>query len=196
MGPAFAASAGILVLLGYGMYLRDQVAERVKPNATSWALWTVGEAVSVLVYRDVTHDWTKLVVPLTCLFGSAAILFMAVRTRRFVLPDRTELTAAGLDLLMFVGWMSGKVPGLTYAVLLLSTCITFVPIIRSTLLDPDNERPLTWAVWVAGYACFLMTTLLNWESLAATALPALYCILHGLVGGLAVRKYGLRARPK
>ncbi len=175
----------MIVLAGYGLYLRDQLKSTISPNISSWALWTFGEAITILVYSNLTDDLPKLAVPVACLFGSSLILAISVRTGRFVRPDKLELTAAALDLVILYAWVTDFFPSLTYGLLLLSTTISFIPILRSTYTHPQNERASTWIVWTLGYCAFLAVTVVNWEGWASTALPALYCVLNACVAMFA-----------
>lgn len=178
LANACGVLGAVCMLLGYGLYFRDQLAMRVTPNASSWSLWLLGEAVTLLIYRDLTPDFAKLAMPVTCLIGSLVVWVVALRDRNFVRPRWYDLIIVTLDLLILARHVFVQDSTVTYVMLLLDTTLTFIPVLLSTRAFPTNESPRTWAIWGIAYFFFALTAVISWEGFASLALPFLYFFLH------------------
>ncbi|MCA3254417.1 MAG: hypothetical protein INF91_02235 [Alphaproteobacteria bacterium] len=174
-------------ITGYGFYLSLIRGGAITPNATSVALWLFGNVVSLWAYGLVTQDLAKLAVPIACTAGMVLVAVEAVRLRRFVVPDATDLWLAALDVCVIATWLVARNASTTYVALLIDTVFSFVPILRSTWRTPSHENWRPWFIWTAAYGLMFAVALLHWEGWMPAALPLAYVVCHLAVGLVSTR---------
>lgn len=186
-GAVAGLFAAILQLFGYAAYLRALRRRQVRPNATSWVLWTVGSILSLIVYAKVTHDWLMLLLPIACALASLMVLAWLVIEWHFVRADRGDYLTVVADLLVVAVWLVSNDATIVYVALLIDTGVAFVPILRSVRADPQSEVALPWVIWTIAYGAMVLAGLLRYDGWEPLALPLLYVVLHAIVGYSATR---------
>ena len=185
---ALGVLAGLVQLAGYYIYNKHLTSEKIRPNATSWALWAVGSLMVVALYHDLAADWVKEFLPFVCALALiATFIHMTVRGS-FLRPDRLDLEVLALDAVVVLYWVVSDDPFISNVFLELDIWITFIPIIRSTWKDPSTEESKPWLIWTVAYALFTIVVILRWEKWWDLLLPINYLILHGIIWFLAKRQ--------
>ncbi len=179
--------SGVMQLAGYITYIVGMAKFGVRPNFTSWGLWVFGAAVSILVYQSETSDAWKLVLPITCAVCSVVVALYALLQRSFDIPDKLDVFIALCDIAVIGLWIAFKNSHLAYYFLILDTTISFLPIVRSTLANPQAEIKEAWAIWTLAYVTLVLVCLTNWEGILPMLLPSAYLCLHFCIF-LIVRK--------
>ena len=202
--------AGLLQVLGYVFYIRD---EEIDPNPVTWFMFAYGTGILALLEWDSEATLPELILPVTCAILSIYISYRCWKTARKRDPskwwpedwwpeDKVEQWSFISDILITIGyigaWGLAAYALLTpehreYAVLAflflsnLSTFPSFYPLLRQAYHRPETENWLPWAVWTSAYACLAVVTYNTqgelWHALMFYPLSNVF--LHGLVALIA-----------
>lgn len=202
--------AGFLQLLGYLFYIWN---EDIDPNPVTWFMFAYGTFLLTILEWDGEATVPELLLPAVCTAFAIYVSFVCWRKARAQNPhkwwpedwwpeDRGEqisfVSDIGLTLLYLIAWslaaynfVSGDVR--EYAVLVflflsnVSTFPAFYPIIRETLIHPEKEHWVPWAIWAAAYAVLGMVTFAThgafWHALMFY--PVANAVMHGLMAIVA-----------
>lgn len=200
-----AVQAGIVQALGYALYVRYVVRERITPNPTSWLMFAYGTSVLVLVEYAIGASWRELALPGVCAACAVAVAGICAFRRQLGWPeDNVERWAFLSDVALTVGYVGAwalsraeaigeetrQVANVALLIGLNATTITsFIPILRSTWREPFHERPEPWLVWTLAYGLLLLTTLWSGGHPALLIYPVLAVLMHGCIGVLAVGRH-------
>ena len=188
IGAFFGVTAAGLHLLGYALYLRALLRDHIKPNATSWLLWSGGSVLSVAIYSQNTKDMVLLILPAVCAVASVGIVAVVAVRGALRRLDGADCVALVFDLAVVAVWVATENARLAYAALLLDIAVTFVPIWRSTAQSPEGEQPLPWIIWSLAYAVMAMAVACRWDGWMPLLFPLVYLIAHGGVAILAAQR--------
>jgi hypothetical protein len=203
---ALGLAAGAMQALAYLIYLRQVVAGECRPNGMTWLLWTVGTLVFLAIEADIGAPVSVLLLPAVCALCS---LWLAVRCfvrASYIAPEPQDRTILALDAAILAGYgalvygpfavPSGSAAGLVFVMLPgISSVVAGWPIVRTTSIDPGNERPLAWFVWSAAYTLVALAAIAEGLSWPYLAYPAMNLGLHLVIGALAMRRLDSPARP-
>jgi hypothetical protein len=167
--------AAMLQACGYLSYYK--LTE--KPNAASWLIWFYGNALMLVSYTSFTHvTWIES-LPILCAILNIAIVILFFIQKKFTWPDKTEWLFVGVDILITLLWfVLTHVPSIAnfyhqtcgirlscdvfiHILLLGSAIVSFVPILRQTLHNADDEHPRPWLFWSMAYAVWLVAEILH-----------------------------------
>lgn len=197
----FGVTAFLLHLLAYGMYAREVLRERVKPNAATWGMWLVGSVVEWQTYDHMMGaHWSTSALPFACVLGLVAIFAATIASQMrerargstkkvYHKPEWQDWGLVSFDLFALWLWLSFDMAEQANTIAVATTIVTFIPIWRTTWREPQSERPAMWLIWSAAYACMFTALLLGesenmwWQGFY----PAYYFLLHGVVAILAYR---------
>ena len=202
--------AGLLQLVGYLLYVRD---EEIEPNPVTWLMFAYGTMLLTVLEWDRQASAAELALPVVC---SSMALFVAARCwRRARRADPSRwwprewwpddwrdrasfqadlaltalyLAAAALTYSRWIGEGARETAVIVFLVgANLTTLTAFFPLLRGVVEDPSHERSTPWAVWAAAYALLGVTTYAVqgeiWSELMLY--PALNTVLHGSVAVLS-----------
>lgn len=185
---ATGITAGIVQLHGYWVYNSHVRKGHIIPNGASWFIWGIGSLIAFFIYFDLTHDLIKSTLPFLCsLAAFVTFVFFAIRGH-LSKPDSFEIYILILDFCVVVFWLTTGNPRLASLFLQIDVIISFIPIIRSTLIDPSSEKPGAWKIWTLAYLLLTVTVLIRWESWWELLFPINYLLLHALIWRLSLRK--------
>ncbi|HVL18879.1 MAG TPA: hypothetical protein VM387_12805, partial [Gemmatimonadales bacterium] len=204
--------AGLLQLVGYLLYVRD---EEIEPNPVTWLMFAYGTMLLTVLEWDRQASAAVLALPVVC---SSMALFVAARCwRRARRADPSRwwprewwpddwrdrasfqadlaltalyLAAAALTYSRWIGEGARETAVIVFLVgANLTTLTAFFPLLRGVVEDPSQERSTPWAVWAAAYALLGVTTYAVqgeiWSELMLY--PVLNTVLHGSVAVLSRR---------
>jgi hypothetical protein len=213
-----AIISGILQMLGYVVYMRQALTNRIIPNATTWLMFAYGTVFLTILEFDLDGAWELLVLPIVCsICGISISIICRIKQGRWGVPeDRGDFAAFSIDLVLtalyFCTFLLGVVgvidtrDGTLAAIVILlatnaSTIFEFIPNIRSVRRNPESEHWLAWGIWTLAYASLLIVTYLAEGVSLATipffAYPLTCVLLHGTIAWYASRdELRLFARAK
>lgn len=201
---AFAILSGLLQALGYFVYVKKTLANEINPNPTSWLMWSYGTALVLILEWSHNASAAMLVLPAVCSISSMVVAFICSRRGTFKWPNETSdkialYTDLTLTLTFIIIWIlvsvqildvgQQEVANISLLVIgATSSIITFVPLIRNTWGNPNDEHWIMWAIWTLAYGFLLLATILSdhwtWD---LAIYPAINCCLHFTVALLATR---------
>lgn len=199
------ASAGIHVL-GYAAYIALVRRGAIEANPLSWLMFAYGTALlTFLEYRS-GASWRELLLPVACSLSSVVVAALCVRLTRIQKVAATDTSAFAIDVILTAAYVviwvaqgrglggdlaeAGVVALLVFANA--TTLASFVPILRSTFTEPDNERVLPWLLWTLAYGLLFAVTLRDTTSTSRLTLliyPALNALLHFSIAVLAASRW-------
>jgi hypothetical protein len=205
--------AGLLQLLGYVLYIRN---EDIDPEPVTWFMFAYGTLILAVLEWDADATFAELILPAVC--GTLAVYVSYrcwKRARKF---DPTKWWPEDWwpedfsDRLSFVGdiaitaayigaWLLAGAAFLTtenreVAVLAflflsnLSTFPSFYPLLNSTWKNPEKEYWVPWIIWALAYTVLAAVTWSTHNAFmhALMFYPASNAFMHALVGILSMRK--------
>jgi hypothetical protein len=170
----------ITQLAGY-YYYYISVKNGVRPNTTSWTIWTFGNILEILSYVYLTGDWVKNLLPIACGVASIFLYAHCLAYGKFSRLKKEDYILIISDMIATALWYfttSPLVGNLAYQV---STVISFIPIIREVYDENENETPLPWAIWSGAYFMSIVLVILRWEKWGDLVYPVVYFVLSLLV---------------
>jgi hypothetical protein len=203
LGNALSLLAGVMQAIGYFIYLRGSVRREIDPNATTWLMFAYDTTLLVILHATLGADPMILLLPAVCASCSIGVAVLGwFRTGLRWPEDRTDRTALTSCLLLTAGYVSVTVlltQGLisselhrhaSIALLVFSnstTCVSFLPLLRSVWRDRASERPGAWLVWSLAYGLLVVSTLLHqgWRAPELALYPVCNMLLHLTVAWLA-----------
>jgi len=190
-------ASGVVQALAYLVYLRQVVAEDCRPNGMTWLMWSYGTALLLYVEIDQGAPFAALVLPTVCLLCSIAVASCAFARSAYIPPERQDWAVLSLDLGVSAGYVASSVvgdpaefgldTGLMFVLLTgLTTFTSSWPIMRTTYLDPQHERPLAWFVWALAYGLLALAVMLENMAWPYLAYPLIALLVHLAIGFSAV----------
>jgi uncharacterized membrane protein YfhO len=166
MEPDFLLACLIvfLVVLGYGLYIRQMLTGASKPNAVTWTLSLFIVVLNGKSYLDMSGDIMKTILPIV-----SAVLLLVLYTilitkvgLRFAALEAVEWWAFGLGIVAAVIWWWFK--SATYANLLFQApiALSFFPMLKGVWKNPLCEKPDAWWVFTLAYIVSLILLVLRW----------------------------------
>ena len=202
-GYGLALLSGLLQAIGYIIYVRGSLRREIEPNGATWMMFAYDTTLLVILHATLGANFTILLLPAvcaTCSIGVAVLGWLRAgfrwpeqRADRAALVSCLLLTAGyvGLTVLLVHGLISRELHRNANIALVIfsngSTCMSFVPLLRSVWRDPASERPAAWLVWASAYALLLASTLMHhgWLEPELAIYPICNVLLHVAVAWLS-----------
>ncbi|MDQ5883592.1 MAG: hypothetical protein QG654_506 [Patescibacteria group bacterium] len=190
--------SGILQFIGYCVYAYDVSRDAVKPNPASWLIWSYGNILICLSYIFLVNNsltFAAEILPIVCSITCVvmAIYFMFIGKFRPLISFEKKIIF--FDILLTLIWVSSEFIGFNilptaviHILLLLGAAVTFIPIYKEVFDDPSVEHPRAWFIWFFAYVVLFAVVFTEGGSFDALLYPALYSVLHVIVGILAYKK--------
>jgi hypothetical protein len=141
----FGILSGVLALLFYVQTARGAVSGKLRPNPTSWVIWSFNDTL-ILVGSLSLGAWNTLWVPIVYAVLGWFIFALALRNDKRP-PSRLEWACL---LGACVGWIAYFVEGGVWAIVLgsLVNSVGCIPTIRSAYHAPEKESlPVWFLIW-------------------------------------------------
>ncbi len=198
---ALGIAAGLVQVAAFLVYTAALRRGGTRPNGVSWLMWTSGSLVPFYIAGDSGAPLSALLAPALCALLSMHVAFCAFFRGPSVPAARHDWGILALDLAILAGylaWSSGHSPaaGLGTVFLLLPTAgsaLSFWPTLRSTRLDPANERPLAWCLWSLSYGLMALAVIAAGMPWPFLVYPVLTLAMNLAVGVLAMAGSGAAA---
>lgn len=187
--------AALLQILGYYTYYRLSISGHIRPNAASWLIWFYGNAIVCISYLSIRTISLADLLPIVCAISNIIIVIALWRKKFFAPIEPYEKKVIASDVGITFIWLfleysrfgklfedATQIPVVlvVHLLLLLSACISFIPVIKDTLSDTCVEDKRPWIIWSFAYLIWLVAEILtgfSWN----IVYPSLYLILHSTV---------------
>jgi SET domain len=189
--------AGAFQLVGYLVYIRYFLDNRIRPNATSWIMFAYGTSLMLFLEWRSEATWELLLLPAVCAFMSLFVAGLCIKKGFNGPTDAFEKGAFGADVGLTAGYLgligtaaSGPFFNMGFLVAgNLTTVTAFLPILRSTAKNPENEKAAPWVFWSIAYAFLVLSTLVatGTSSPALLLYPCVSLLLHGTIAVFALK---------
>lgn len=191
-------AAAILQATAYIVYAAQVVRADGRPNGMTWLMWSYGTFVFFAIELHLGAPLSVLALPAVCMLCSIAVATYAFLRNTYLRPGRQDWVALGFDGALMIGY-AGAVAMLGTGRTLEGAGLFFVaiagvsaltsswPVLRTTLADPWNERPLAWFIWSTAYGLLVLAAMaerMPWQFLAY---PVLSQVINMLIGVFAMR---------
>lgn len=183
---SLAIAASLIQIIGHIVYNKELES---KPNLTSWTIWGVTSLIDTINYIDLTGDWQKNLLAITCAVSCLITWLLLLFRGRFSVPKVKEylsLTISGLAIIM---WKKFSLVRESSTLLQADNVISFIPIITSTWHDPTSERPHAWVWWTFSYGLGTIVVILRMNDWVELLYPLSCFVLHFLVAVFALGKH-------
>lgn len=201
-----AGVTGILMFLGYVLYIKKCLRREIEPNPLTWFMFSYGTVLLTWLEHERGASWELLILPITCSILGIVVAFISIyqviRFKRMEMPDGWDTSSFVLDLCLTAvylwgfyqvshGLLSLEWFGLINVFLLgfsnFGAIPAFVPIIRKTHKEPHHERAWPWLIWSSSYVVLgVLTYLQVGHANELIIYPVVNAVLHGCVGLLAL----------
>jgi uncharacterized membrane protein (UPF0136 family) len=181
-----ALAASIIQIIGHIVYNRELES---KPNLTSLTIWGITSLIDTLNYIDLTGDWQKNLLAITCALSCLVTWLLLLFRGRFSIPRAKEYISLMLSAAALVLWKQFSLLRESSALLQVDNVISFIPIIASTWHDPKSERPHAWTWWTVSYGLGTLVVVLRMNDWVELLYPLSCFILHLLVAVFALGKH-------
>lgn len=155
--------SGLSVIISVIPYSIRVYQGKIRPNLTSWSLWTLIGLALLLTYKSSgagANVWPAM-------FGFANPLLVTILVLRqhggWARPNRIEVACLVLGLLSLGFWFGVRENKelsqyALYLAIIADACAA-IPTIMFVWTEPDGDRPFAWAFFAVGYglAIFAIT---------------------------------------
>ncbi|HET6747339.1 MAG TPA: hypothetical protein VFH06_04505 [Candidatus Saccharimonadales bacterium] len=170
-----------LLFIGGGLYIKDIIAGKVRPNIVTWFLW--GLAPLIAFTAQLQHGigasaWLTFAVG----FCPAVIFFVALK-KGFVHLTKLDYVCGGVSLLAILAWQLTQDSAWAIILSIMADGLAATPTIIKSFRDPDSESPTLFLLFVVS-ALITLLTIKSWtleNSAFALYIFALYIALFVLV---------------
>ena len=180
---------GVIHLLGYWLYYKamNSGKDSIKPEPMSWLIWTVGSVVNLVTYAIMAGDWVKDILPAVCSISCVAIFCVQIRKGLFEKLTKEGILMLSLDICAMMIAFVSKSATVGNIACQVGTVASYVPMIRSTVRNPNQEKPLPWIFWSTAYALDVVLIISRWDKWEDVAYPAV-CFFLSLTMALVANK--------
>jgi hypothetical protein len=182
----FGILSGLFQIFGYVIYAKHVESSKIKPNTGSWTIWTFGSIVEGLSYFYTSDDLIKSILPITCIF---CVLFLFIRSTykgRFQALRKIDWFLLISDILITIIWYLTSNPLLANILFIISSIISFIPIVYSSFKHPEFEDAAPWIIWTVAYFFMCLTVISRWDGLESFLYPLFFVLLHAIVAYLSL----------
>ena len=192
----FGVAAGLLHILGFGLYALRVARGEIVPHGVSWSMRSYGSLVHFLIFAEISMPAAILIQPAVSGLCAVAITIVALVRGAWLSPTRTDCCILAADiglLLVFLALrhfeqVSGN-PLLLQsivAVTVIRKLVPYLPVLTTVMVTPEVERPGAWAIWACGYAMLFVAATLSDMGPPYLAYPVAVCAVHFAIWALVV----------
>jgi hypothetical protein len=167
---ALGLAAGLTQAAAYAVYMSQVLRGDCRPNGMTWLMWSYGAFVFFAIELHLGAPWPVLALPAICMTCAFAVSIYAFATGAYLRPHRHDWVTLGFDAAIMLGYAvwaafflaAGRVEGAGLAFVALagvSALTSSWPALRTTYLEPGNERPLAWFVWSTAYGLLALSVM-------------------------------------
>ncbi len=189
MAPVLALSASILSIGASMWYNIDLFRGRIRPNLSSWLVWTFITVLSSTSYFIASDDPVKALFAFTNSAACAVTFGIILWRGRFSSVGRADAVAATIGVFAGLLWLVGRSAAWGNLVLQLAIVVGCIPTYRSVLRAPSSEKPGPWLLWGLTFALAVIVVLMRWSGKPLDLVyPVVGLVLYSGIGVLALRR--------
>lgn len=186
---AIAIASTALQLVGYSIYNRGVWTGRIRPNLSSWIVWTGISILNTSTYFFLTgHDFVVSLLPVSITLVNVITLAGMLHRGWFQPIGRPDIAALVISGVAIVAWLVSKSPSLANVMVQAAIIVGTVPTVLGVWHNPTFERSLPWFLWSGSFVFALIVVSLRDVSWVAYASPTIQFALYVTIGSLTYRK--------
>ena len=180
--------AGIFLIIGYIPYIYDVCIKKTIPNRVSWFIWLLSTIISLLSLHSIgAHDtiWT----PIADAIGCSLIFILSIFKGKsgWTKVDIFSLIIAVVSLLC---WLFTGNPILTLILNLIIYTSGYIPTIKKSIKNPQNESLTAWTFFYIGVLLNLIVVIFGKNlGFAIWMYPVVLNVTVGTLYFFLIRKF-------
>lgn len=181
-------SAGVVQLIGFGIYNRQVFLGNAVPNTTTWTLWAFLTVIAASSYVVISEDVAKYVLLVATASANIGTFVYALIAGKFRRIDPWDGFVLAVGIIAGLVWWWYQSAAYAQVLITVAVALAFIPLSRAVWKSPRVETVLPWMVWATAYGLMSLVTILRWSGNPLELLyPATMLVLHLMVGVLARR---------
>ena len=156
--------AAALTIAAYGFYWWGIKRQLVRPNRSSWLIWSAITTVEALTYQAVNEGLLQNIIffinAASCLF----ITFAIWRQSAWQKPSSAEYLCMALSLFAMILWLGFQAELWAHLLVVAAVPLGFIPTWVSALQDKRRENSPAWGLWCLADLSTLTLILLSAQS--------------------------------
>jgi len=151
-----AIVCNITAYIFYWLGIRRQL---VRPNRSSWLIWSAATAIEALTYQAVNQGAAQNLIFAISAMACIIVTLAVWRQSAWQQPTRTESFCMGLSLAALVIWGIFQSAFWAHMLVVVAIPISFIPTWASVMEDREHERSPAWGLWTVGDLATLLVTI-------------------------------------
>lgn len=184
-----AIVATFLSIAAYVLYNWRGSTSEVRPNISSWLVWSFMTILNFTSYKKVTESWTKSLLPTVNSLMCIVTAILAFRTGSLRNLSTTEWCCLVLGVVAALWWWKSKSAVTAQILLQLALLIGGIPTIIKLWHAPTSEPWLSWFLWTLSFTCQYFAVKYTWKKQIEFLYPVCTTLFHGLIFVLTLRQY-------
>ncbi len=182
--------AGLLQLVGYGLYGKQIFRGKSIPDAAAWSVWALLAILGSTSYMAMTADPAKYFLPLASSTATLCTFIYALSAGKFRHMDTLGWLTLMLCIVVGFAWWLFQSAAFANIVSVGIVAVSFIPIYRTLWKDSSCENALPWYVWTSAYSLLTLVVILRWDGHYVNLVyPVTMIFLHIPVILLTLRKH-------
>lgn len=142
-----AIICNITAYIFYWLGIRRQL---VRPNRSSWLIWSAATAIEAMTYQTVNHGAAQNIIFAISAMACIIVTLAVWRQSEWQPPTRTESLCMAMCLVALVIWGVFQSAFWAHMLVVIAVPISFIPTWASVMRDRDHERSPAWGLWTFG----------------------------------------------
>ncbi|MGH6782682.1 MAG: SET domain-containing protein-lysine N-methyltransferase, partial [Sphingomonadaceae bacterium] len=142
-----AIVCNIAAYIFYYLGIRRQL---VRPNRSSWLIWSAATAIEAMTYQAVNHGAAQNIIFTISALACILVTLAVWRQSAWQPPTRTESLCMGLSLAALVIWGVFQSAFWAHMLVVAAIPVSFIPTWASAIADREHERSPAWGLWTVG----------------------------------------------
>ena len=159
----FSLLTGVITLFGYIEYNRGILLGTCKPQAVSWALWTMATIFNLASYFVMTGDFLKASLSIVSSVACFFTFIYAIYKKNYKPLSFLDGVTLGIGIISAIAWWQFHSAVYANMILQFAVIAAFLPTYRSVWKNPRNENLTTWILFSFAYLFLSITVLLRWN---------------------------------
>lgn len=190
-----AIIASVLSLGASVWYAIDLFRGTVRPNLSSWAVWSFITILSSASYFAASADVFKSLLAFSNSGATLVTFGLMLWSGRFSRITRIDIGAALIGVGAGLVWFLTRSPAWGNVIIQGAAVVGAIPTYRNVWANPVGEQAVPWLLWGGSFVLASGVVLLRWTGHSLELVyPLVGMMLYGGVGVVALR--GRQNRPK